>query len=59
MCVEWLQNVLGHERVVNSGVFVLVQLGQIALPDVDHGEGASPRIVDHGRSSCYSLIPVV
>ena len=36
--VERLQNVLGHEGIVDSRVFVLVQLGQIALPDVDHGE---------------------
>jgi hypothetical protein len=36
VCVKWLENILGHERVVDSGIFVLVQLGQIALPDVDH-----------------------
>jgi hypothetical protein len=36
ICVKWLENVFGHERVVDSGIFVLVQLGQIPLPDIDH-----------------------
>jgi hypothetical protein len=48
ICVKGLQDVLGHERVVDSGVLILVQFGQIALPDVDHGGCISPRIVYDG-----------
>jgi hypothetical protein len=59
ICVEWLQDILGHERVVDSGVFILAQLGQIALPDVDHGGRVSPGIRYHGGFSCYPLVSVI
>lgn len=59
ICVERLQDVLGHERVVDAGVFVLMQLGQIALPDVNHCGKILSRAVYHGGSSCYPLVPVV
>jgi hypothetical protein len=54
ICVKWLENVFGHERVVDSGIFVLVQLGQIPLPDIDHDGYISPRTV-HRCRSLYSL----
>ena len=34
--VEWLQDVLGHQRLVDAGLLVLMDLWQHALPNVDH-----------------------
>jgi hypothetical protein len=36
MSIEWLQYVLGYQGMVDAGVFVLVELLQIALPYVHH-----------------------
>ena len=36
-----------------------MQLWQIALADVHHFESGLPRVVDHGRSPRYTLVPVI
>ena len=36
MSVEGLEDVARHQRVIYPRVFVLVELGQIALPDIHH-----------------------
>jgi hypothetical protein len=37
MGVEGLEDISRDETVVDAGVLVLLQLGQLALPDVHHG----------------------
>lgn len=54
--IERLQDVLGHKRLVNSGIFVLVQLGQLVLPDVNHvgGEAVSRLILSSLSKTTFS-----
>ena len=36
ICIERLEDVLGHRRLVDAGIFVFMQLWEHALSDVDH-----------------------
>ena len=36
ICVKRLQDIPRHKTVVNAGVLILLKLGQLILPYVDH-----------------------
>lgn len=37
MCVKWLEDILREQAVINTRIFVLFELGQLILTDVNHG----------------------
>jgi hypothetical protein len=37
MCIEWLEDILREQAVIDTRVFVLFELGQLVLTDVNHG----------------------
>jgi hypothetical protein len=47
--IEGLEDVLGHQRLVDAGILVLVQLGQVALPNVHHLAGVFVEISKCGK----------
>jgi hypothetical protein len=49
MGIERLHNITRHETVVNTLILVLVQLGQLVLPNVHHDGVRGSRVRDRAR----------